>query len=52
MEQSQFKMTFYSESDTTEYEINPEIKLILSQLVSYTKSELIYLISNQIKIMN
>ncbi|EAR95222.1 transmembrane protein, putative (macronuclear) [Tetrahymena thermophila SB210] len=52
LELSPYKLTFYSDQDIYEFEQTQELQLILSELIKYKKTELIFLISNQIKIFN
>ncbi|KAL4480405.1 hypothetical protein ABPG74_020921 [Tetrahymena malaccensis] len=52
LELSPYKLTFYSDQDIYEFEQTQELQFILSELIKYKKTELIFLISNQIKVFN
>ncbi|KAL4505932.1 hypothetical protein ABPG72_013693 [Tetrahymena utriculariae] len=52
LELSPYKLTFYSEQGIYELVQSHELKIIVSELIKYKKTEFIFLISNQIKILN
>ncbi|KAL4505933.1 hypothetical protein ABPG72_013694 [Tetrahymena utriculariae] len=52
LELSPYKLTFYSDQDIYEFEQTQELQFILSEMIKYKKTELIFLISNQIKVFN
>ncbi|EAR95223.2 transmembrane protein, putative (macronuclear) [Tetrahymena thermophila SB210] len=52
LELSPYKLTFYSEQGIYELVQSRELKFMLSELIKYKKTEFIFLISNQIKILN
>ncbi|EAR95221.2 transmembrane protein, putative (macronuclear) [Tetrahymena thermophila SB210] len=52
IEHNQYKITFFTESNISEFEMNPDMRCVLSEIVRYKRSEITFLISNQIKIWN
>ncbi|KAL4480406.1 hypothetical protein ABPG74_020922 [Tetrahymena malaccensis] len=52
LELSPYKLTFYSEQGIYELVQSHELKTMLSELIKYKKTEFIFLISNQVKILN
>ncbi|KAL4480404.1 hypothetical protein ABPG74_020920 [Tetrahymena malaccensis] len=52
IEHNQYKITFFTESKISEFENNPDMRCVLSEIVKYKRSEITFLISNQLKIWN